>query len=89
MEIKISEHAKETMLRRRLSEADVLAVARRPEQQIDIRPGRVLAQASRHLVGDDDRVYLLRVVIDMWPDGPEIVTAYKTSQITRYWKGVQ
>lgn len=52
------------MLRRRLSEADVLAVARRPEQQIDIRPGRVLAQAIRHLVGDDDRVYLPRVVID-------------------------
>jgi len=48
----------------------------------------VLAQAIRRL-GAQDQVYLLRVVIDIWPEGPEIVTAYKTSQIARYWKGVQ
>jgi hypothetical protein len=87
MDIKISGHAREAMLRRGLSEHDVLAVAHHPEQQIDIRPGRVLAQAIRRLVGNDDRVYLLRVVIDMWPDGPEIVTAHKTTQIPDGLKG--
>lgn len=28
-------------------------------------------------------MYLLRVAIDIWPEGPEIVTAYKTSQIVK------
>lgn len=88
MEIKISDHAREAMVRRGLSEDDVLGVAREPEQLIDLRPGRVLAQAIRRL-GGEDRVYLLRVVIDIWPEGPEIVTAYKTSQIVKYWKGIQ
>lgn len=71
-----------------MSEADVLAVANAPEQVIDIRAGRVLAQSIRPL-GSDDPVYLLRVVIDIWPEGPEIVTTYKTSRIAKYWKGVQ
>ena len=36
-----------------------------------------------------DQVYLLRVVIDIWPEGLEVVTAYKTSRIAKYWRGVQ
>lgn len=39
--------------------------------------------------GPNGGVYLLRVIIDLWPDGPEIVTAYKTSRIDKYWKGVR
>lgn len=88
MQIRISDHAREAMVRRGLSEDDVLSVVREPEQVLKIRPGRVLAQAIRRL-GGQDQVYLLRVIIDIWPEGPEIVTAYKTSQIVRYWKGIQ
>lgn len=76
------------MARRRLLEEDVLAVAKAPEQVIDIRMGRVLAQSIRAL-GEEQQVYLLRVVIDVWPEGLEIVTAYKSSRITKYWRGVQ
>lgn len=76
------------MARRRLLEEDVLAVAKAPEQVIDIRMGRVLAQSIRAL-GEDHQVYLLRVVIDVWPEGLEIVTTYKTTRITKYWRGVQ
>lgn len=76
------------MARRGLSEADVLAVAAQPEQVIDIRPGRVLAQSIRPL-GPDKQVYLLRVIIDIGPDGSDVVTVYKTSRIGKYWKGVQ
>ena len=73
------------MTRRGLTEAEVRAVAEAPEQVIDVRQGRVLAQSIRR-VGPGDTVYLLRVVIDIWPDRPEIVTTYKTSQIAKYWK---
>lgn len=76
------------MGRRGLTEAEVSAVAEAPEQLLDVRGGRVLAQ-SIHRQGPDGGVYLLRVIIDLWPDGPEIVTAYKTSRIDKYWKGVQ
>lgn len=88
MRIRLSDHAREAMARRGLSEEDVMAVATGPEQTIDVRPGRILSQSIRR-VAEGDRVYLLRVVIDLWPEGPEIVTAYKTSRIAKYWKGVQ
>jgi hypothetical protein len=55
---------------------------------IEVRAGRVVAQSIRRQ-GPDDRVYLLRVIIDMWPEGPEVVTTYKTGRIAEYWKGVQ
>jgi Domain of unknown function (DUF4258) len=86
--IKISDHAREAIGRRGLVEDEVFEVASRPEQVIPIRPGRVLAQSIRRF-GDDEKIYLLRVVIDLWPDGAEVVTAYRTSRIARYWKGVQ
>jgi hypothetical protein len=86
--MRFSDHAREAMARRGLTEAEVRAVAEAPEQVIDVRHGRVVAQSIRR-VGRGDTVYLLRVVIDIWPDGPQIVTAYQTSQIAKYWKGRQ
>lgn len=84
----ISDHAREAMSRRGLAEAEVRAVAEAPEQVIDIRAGRVLAQSIR--VGStSDEVYLLRVVIDISPAQLEVVTAYRTSRIAKYWKSVQ
>lgn len=83
-----TDHAREAMARRGLSEDEVTAVATAPEQLLDVRPGRVLAQSIRPS-DRDRRVYLVRVVLDVWPDGAEVVTAYRTSQITKYWRGVQ
>ena len=74
------------MQRRGLSEEDVTAVALAPEQVIVLRSGRILAQSIRRM--GVDKVYLLRVILDLYPDRADIVTAYRTSQIARYWKGV-
>jgi hypothetical protein len=74
------------MERRGLSVHEIQSVIAEPEQTIDLRPGRVLVQSIR--VGDD-QVYLLRVVLDVSSDQLDVVTAYKTSRIARYWKGVQ
>ncbi len=81
-------HAREAMARRGLSEAEVRAVADAPEQLLVVRRGRVLAQSIRQ-AGVGQQVYLVRVVLDVWPDGAEVVTAYRTSQIAKYWRGVQ
>jgi len=83
-----TDHAREAMARRGLSEVEVRAVADAPEQLLVVRPGRVLAQSIRE-VATGQQVYFVRVVIDVWPDGAEVVTAYRTSQIAKYWRGVQ
>lgn len=88
MRITISDHAREAISRRGLVEDEVLEVALHSEQVIPIRPGRILAQSIRR-GGDDEKVYLLRMVIDLLPEGPEVVTVYRTSRIAKYWKGVQ
>jgi len=77
------------MARRGLTEAEVSAVAEAPEHVIRVRPGRTVAQSAISRVGRGDRVYLLRVILDHWPDGPEVVTTYLTSQVARYSKGGQ
>ncbi len=87
--LRFSDHAREAMARRGLTEAEVTAVAEAPEQVIHVRAGRVVAQSAISRVGQGDRVYLLRVVIDLWPDGPEVVTTYLTSRVVKYSKGVQ
>ena len=83
-----TDHAREAMARRGLSEGEVSAVAKAPEQLLAVRPGRVLAQSIRP-TESGQQVYLVRVVLDVWPDRAEVVTAYRTSQITKYWRGVQ
>lgn len=55
-----------------------------------LRPGRVLAQSICEMGPPiSRRVYLVRVVIDIADDAVDVVTAYRTSEISRYWRGVQ
>lgn len=78
------------MARRQLSEAEIRGVVDRPDQVIEIRPGRLLAQSICELGQPGSRrVYLLRVVIDVADDAVDVVTAYRTREISRYWRGVQ
>jgi hypothetical protein len=63
------------MQRRNLTEADVAAVLKAPEQSEEIRPGRCIYQ-SRLNFGDPSKTYLLRVFVDIDRDPPEVVTVY-------------
>jgi len=66
------------LARRGISEADLRAVLSAPVQVLGVRPGRVVAQAK---VGS----HLLRVFVDVDRTPPEVVTAYRTSKIDKYW----
>lgn len=79
------------MARRELAEADIRLIVAAPEQVLEIRPGRYLAQSIREMGAPDSRrVYLVRVVVDVAGDGAiEVVTVYRTTRIARYWRGVQ
>jgi hypothetical protein len=63
--------------------AEVLAS---PEQVEPVRAGRVVYQ-SRITIGAPPRLYLLRVFVDIDRHPPEVVTAYRTSKIGKYWRG--
>lgn len=82
-----TEHALDALERRQLPVSLFRRVARAPEQVISLRPGRVVAQAICEM-DRAARVYLVRVVIDVRDDRAEVVTAYRSTRIARYWRGV-
>jgi len=71
-------HAVARMEKRGISEAEVRGVLAQPEVIMEVRPGRVVAQS---MSGE----HLLRVFVDIDRAPAEVVTAYSTSQIKKYW----
>ena len=81
----LTEHARFEMERREISEADVARVLAAPEQIELARAGRIVCQ-SRIVLGEPPKTYLLRVFVDIDRTPPEVVTAYRTSKIAKYWR---
>jgi len=71
------------MQRRGIGREVVLQVMSGPEQTIDVRPGRVVMQSRTTQEG---RVYLVRVFVDMDRHPAEVVTVYRTSKVSKYWR---
>jgi hypothetical protein len=81
----ITPHALAAIERRGLGLPLVESVIRNPDQQIEIRPGRVVRQSMR-VLGPHNRVYLVRVVLDIDRSPAVVVTAYRTTKIAKYWR---
>ena len=81
----ISEHALIEMKRRGLGEEVVRSVLVAPEQRLEVRSGRVVLQ-SRVEMGDPAKTYLVRVFLDTDREPAEVLTAYRTSKISKYWR---
>jgi hypothetical protein len=79
----MTDHALESMERRVLDRLVVADVVMRPQQRLDTRPGRAVLQSIVEMRG---RRYLVRVIIDVDRSPPEVVTAYRTSRIAKYWR---
>jgi len=77
----LTEHASKQMADRQVTQSHVRNVLRTPEQVLDVRAGRVVAQSIRRFGGKD---YLLRVFVDVDRRPPEVVTVYRTSKIDKY-----
>lgn len=82
---RITGHARFEMRRRGITESELAHVLSRPDQAEIVRPGRAVVQ-SRAQVGDPPRIYLMRVFVDVDRQPAEVVTAYRTSRIDRYWR---
>ena len=83
---RLTDHAQMEMARRQIPASDVARVLATPEHMEMVRPGRVVYQA-RLAWGTPPATYLLRVFVDIDRQLPDVVTVYRTSKITKYWKG--
>jgi hypothetical protein len=73
------------MERRQITEAEIARVLAAPEQTEMARPGRAVYQ-SRSEFGGPSQTYLLRVFVDIDQRPVEVVTAYRTSKVEKYWR---
>lgn len=78
-------HARFEMARRGLPEIVVREVLDTPGQRIEIRPERVVYQSIVEGLGGAGR-QLVRVFVDVDRQPVEVVTAYRTSRIRKYWR---
>ena len=82
----LTRHAAAEMARRGLSlELIASVLAARGERFMD-RLGRDVLQSVLTL-GSPPRPYVVRVIVDVGRMPPEVVTAYRSSKITKYWRG--
>jgi hypothetical protein len=81
----LTTHAAFEMGRRGLSEDLVRAVVTSPDQVLADRPGRKVFQ-SQQVDETSQKVYLVRVFVDVDRKPAEVVTAYRTSKVQKYWR---
>jgi hypothetical protein len=80
----LSPHAAETIAERDIPLYVVEKVLQQPEQIVDANvPTRKVYQSRFDVYG---RIYLVRVFVVEGTDPLVVVSAYRTTQITRYWQ---
>ncbi len=84
-EYRFTDHARFQMQRRQISEHHVGRVLAAPEQTEKVRKGRMIYQ-SRIKLGEGAKTYLIRLILDIDREPPEVVTVYRTSKIEKYWR---
>jgi hypothetical protein len=84
MRFHISEHALEEMKRRELPRPVVESVLKDPQQIVDEYGNRKAFQSIIKFETGKD--YLVRVIVNDKVDPAKVVTAYRTSRITKYWR---
>lgn len=82
---RLTSHARSEMARRQITEREVDKVLSAPEQAESVREGRIIFQ-SRLEWSQPPKLYLLRVIVDVDREPPEVITVYRTSKIEKYWR---
>ena len=86
MKIQFSEHARERIRSRSLTIDQIEEAIKNPDEQFHNQIGKVI-----HKVLNEDESkekYLLRVFYKEEEDRIFVISAYKTSKVKKYWKGV-
>lgn len=78
-----SNHALQELQRRGLQQNMVESVLNNPQQIIAEKEGRKAYQSQVEFGGG--KIYLIRVIVADNSDPAVVITAYRTSKITKYW----
>jgi hypothetical protein len=84
MDFYISRHAEEQCERRGISREILDAVLQTPEQVIDDAEEKRIYQSQVYFVSG--KTYLIRAIVSEKTNPAIVITVYKTSQISRYWR---
>ena len=79
-----SRHAREEIARRNIPQILVDSVLNNPQQIVPEYGGRVAYQSQLDFGGG--RVFLLRAIVIDTIDPAVVVTVYRTSRISKYWR---
>ena len=82
--VRISNHAKEQMDERGITEQMVLEIIRNPDQTIPEDDDKLIYQSLRFFV-EEGRDYLVRVFVNIVKEPHLAITVYRTSRIEKYW----
>lgn len=83
MTFTLTKHAREEMDIRGIDEDSVRAVLESPGQIVAVRDGLVAYQSVLSLSGKDT---LLRVIVSDTDHSMRVITVYKTSKVSKYWR---
>jgi hypothetical protein len=86
LEVKIKGHAISEAGRRGISEEFIKFVVNNPQQKLPSKKGRVIIQ-NKYFDQEEKKEVLLRVIGFETSEHFEVITAYKTSKINKYWVG--
>ena len=84
MNHQLSIHVGQEMTRRGIPLSVVESVLDAPAQKVPEHGGIVCYQSKVEI---NQRLYLVRVMVNETKVPPKVVTAYRTSKISKYWKG--
>lgn len=79
----VTAHAVFEMQRRGISHEVLRQVLTSPEWRETVREGRDILQSRIQFQGG---IYLVRVFVEVDREPAEIVTVYRTSKMSKYWK---
>jgi len=84
MAFQFSKHAQEEMVRRAIPRHMVDDALQAPQQIIDMPDGKKAYQSQ--LDFGSGRIFLLRVIVAVDVNPQLVVTVYRTSKISNYWR---
>jgi hypothetical protein len=84
MEFKLSNHAKQEMELRSISLEKLQRVLENPQQFFPIPGGKKIFQSK--VCFENDKIYLIRAVVNDQVDPVMVITVYRTSKIDKYWR---
>jgi hypothetical protein len=84
LNFKLSRHVREEMERRSIPLTMLESVLENPQQVLPERGGKKVYQSQLDFGGG--KIFLLRAIVDETVDPTMVVTVYRTSKISKYWR---